>query len=91
MSKMHIKGFILQEIARTDGMWDGDIAAAVCRTYGKSGPYWIGTVRVTLTDLYSGGLLTSVEEKFDSAADKMRFRFRVSDFGRRRMIDTGLL
>jgi len=91
MAKMHIKGFILQQIARTDGMWDSEIAEAVCRAYDKVGPYWVGTVRVTLTDLYSGGLLTSIEEKFDNADDKMHFRFRVSDFGRRRMADTGLL
>ena len=91
MAKVHIKGFILRQIAGTDGMWDSDIAASVCEEYGKQGPYWIGSVRVILTDLYSGGLVTSVEEKFDAYADKMRFRFRVSDFGRQRMRDTGLL
>jgi len=91
VAKVHIKGFILRQIAGTDGMWDDDLAASVCREYGKQGPYWQGSVRVILTDLYSGGLLTSVEEKFDASADKMRFRFRLSDFGRQRMLDTGLL
>ncbi|WP_332673915.1 hypothetical protein [Aromatoleum sp.] len=91
MAKIHIKGFILQLIAQTDGMWENEIAASVCEEYGRPGPYWQGAVRVTLSDLYSGGLITSLEERFDAYSDKMRFRFGLSDFGRRRMADTGLL
>jgi hypothetical protein len=91
MAKVHIKGYILQLIADSEGIWDNEIASAVCEEYGEAGPYWQGAVRVTLTDLYSGGLITSSEERFDAYSDKMRFRFRLSDFGRRRMADTGLI
>lgn len=91
MAKVHIKGYILQLIAHTEGMWDNEIANAVCDEYGGAGPYWQGTVRVMLTDLYSGGLITSLEERFDAYSDKMRFRFALSPFGRERMADTGLL
>jgi hypothetical protein len=91
MARVHIKGYILQLIAQAEGMWDNEIASSVCEEYGKVGTYWHGAVRVTLTDLYSGGLVTSVEERFDAYSDKMRFRFKLSDFGRQRMADTGLL
>ncbi|NMG42873.1 hypothetical protein GPA22_03865 [Aromatoleum toluvorans] len=91
MARVHIKGYILQLIAQAEGIWDNEIATAVCAEYGKDGAYWHGTVRVILTDLYSGGLVKSLEERFDAYGDKMRFRFALSDFGRQRMADTGLL
>jgi hypothetical protein len=59
---MHIKGYILQLIERTGAMWDYDVAADVMTTYGLSGDYWHGTVRLTLTDLYSSGLLDETEQ-----------------------------
>lgn len=97
MAKLHMKGRILQLIneKREAGMWDWEVADTIGREYGVSGPYWRGTTRVTLTDLYSSGIIESVEEKLDTTGHfgygKVLFRFRVNSFGRQRMRDTELL
>lgn len=95
MPDVHIKGHILQLIARNGGMWDYDVAAEVTRAYGLSGEYWYGTVRLTLTDLFSGGLLDELETAVDpdkSFGDpKLLFKFALNDFGRERMAQAGLL
>lgn len=94
MPEMHIKGHILQLIARNEEMWDYDVAAAVMRTYGLAGEYWYGTVRLTLTDLFSGGLLDEVETSVDPdksfGEHKLLFKFALNDFGRERMAQAGL-
>ncbi len=97
MSKLHMKGRILQLINdRCDaGIWDWEISEAIQREYGVSGHYWKGTIRVTLTDLYSSGIIESIEEKLDDEAyfglDKVLFRFRMNEFGRQRMRDAELV
>lgn len=95
MPDMHMKGYILQLIARNKSMWDYDVAADVMRSYGISGEYWYGTVRLTLTDLFSGGLLDELETAIDTeksfGKEKLLVRFGLNDFGRERMRQTGLL
>ncbi|MBC3190663.1 hypothetical protein H7X46_06245 [Pseudonocardia sp. C8] len=95
MAELHIKGYILQLMARNGAMWDDDIARDVLGHYGLSGDYWYGTVRVTLTDLFSGGLLdeldTTVDPDRTGGKPKLLFKFAVNDFGRERMAQTGLL
>ncbi|MGH3949636.1 MAG: hypothetical protein ACRDSE_11000 [Pseudonocardiaceae bacterium] len=95
MSEMHIKGYIMQLIARHQTMWDYDVAATVMRTYGLSGDYWYGTVRLTLTDLFSGGLLdeldTTIDPEKSFGEEKLLVKFGLNDFGRERMRQTGLL
>jgi hypothetical protein len=95
MSDMPIKGYILQLIARHEALWDYEVAADVMDTYGISGEYWYGTVRLTLTDLYSGGLLDEVETTIDPersfGQEKLLVKFTLNDFGRERMRQTGLL
>ncbi len=95
MPDMHIKGYILQLIERNQAMWDYDVATTVMRAYGLSGDYWYGTVRLTLTDLFSGGLLDELETTIDPAKsfgeERLLVKFGLNHFGRERMRQTGLL
>jgi hypothetical protein len=92
---MHMKGHMLQLLADRGPMWDYDIAEEVMRAYAVSGDYWFGTVRLTLTDLYSSGLLDEVETAVDPAKsrgeEKLLFKFGLNEFGRSRMRQSGLM
>lgn len=96
MSKLHMKGRILQLIndRKDEGIWDWQITDAVMGEYGLSGAYWRGNTRVTLTDLFSSGIIESVEEELDDQAyfglGRVLFKFKLNDFGRQRMLDTAL-
>ena len=96
MSKLHMKGRILQLIneQQDKGIWDWQVTDAVMAEYGLSGAYWRGNTRVTLTDLFSSGIIESVEEELDDQAyfglGRVLFKFRLYDFGRQRMLDTAL-
>jgi len=97
MNKLHMKGRILQLINdRQDiGIWDWQVTDALMSEYGLSGAYWRGTTRVTLADLFSSGIIESVEEQLDEqayfGAGRVLFKFRLTDFGRQRMRDTALV
>ncbi len=96
MGQVHMKGFILQLLAKNpDGLWDHEISKETLAQYDCTGDYWKSTVRVTLTDLYSGGLVEELEDRLDQGEHfgpgKVLVKFRLSDFGRSRMQDTGLL
>lgn len=94
MPELHIKGYMLQLLARTGAMWDYEVAEGVMTAYGLSGDYWYGTVRLTLTDLYSGGLIEELEATIDPTKslgeEKILFRYQLNDFGRERMAQSGL-
>jgi hypothetical protein len=91
-----MKGRILQLIneQQDKGIWDWQVTDAVMGEYGLSGAYWRGNTRVTLTDLFSSGIIESVEEELDDQAyfglGRVLFKFRLNDFGRQRMLDTAL-
>jgi hypothetical protein len=90
--KLHTKGYILQLLAGSDTLWDSDIAHRTCIEYGKpDDEYWTGSIRAILADLYSGGLVQTAEDTLDEATGKVHFRYAITDFGRQRMADTGLL
>ena len=96
MTELHMKGYILQLLSENgDGLWDYDIANSTLKAYGYSGGYWKGEVRLALTDLFSCGLAESVEDKIDDGShfqsDKLLVRYKLTDFGRERMQQTGLL
>jgi hypothetical protein len=99
MSSLHLKGYLLRLLAEPEaqqtGRWDDELCDAACAEYGLDGEYWRGTVRLNLTDLYSGGLLDEVETTVDpertGGVEQVLFRFRLNDFGRERMRQSGLL
>ena len=95
MSGVHIKGYILQLLLEKGPLWDHEVVDAVATAYGVTGPYWTGTVRLTLTDLYAGGLLTelaaTVDPEKSQGETKILFQYAVNDFGRTRMEQAGLL
>lgn len=93
--KLHQKGFLLVQISRKTDAWDYDLVEQALGEYGVSGRHAINTIRVALDELAAGGLLERLEEKLDDGshvgAGKVLFRYRLTDFGRARMRDTGLL
>lgn len=95
MPDLHIKGYMLQLLARNGAMWDYAVAEDVMSTYGLSGDYWYGTVRLTLTDLYAGGLLEELEATIDPdkslGEEKILFRYQLNEFGQERMQQSGLM
>lgn len=92
---MHMKGYILRLLADRGQMWDYEILDAVSAEYGVAGAYWTGTVRLTLTDLYAGGLLDELDATVDPSRsggqEKILFKYAVNAFGRTRMAQSGLL
>ena len=50
-------------------------------------------MRIALDELAAGGLICAVDEVLDDApgrTGRLRFNYRLTDFGRQRMLDTGL-
>lgn len=92
MGQVHIKGRILQLLAQSEALWDYEICDIIRREYGFDGPYWIGTIRLTLTDLHSGGLIDHLESKVEEGnAERLLNRYRLNEFGRTRLRQTGLM
>jgi hypothetical protein len=95
MKKLHMKGYILYLMHEyQDGLWDYEIAQKVLAEYQHSGTYWQGVIRASLTDLFSGALLEEVEDRLDDGeyfgAGKVLVKFKLSPFGHKRMVETGL-
>lgn len=94
MSTLHMKGFVLRLLADRGALWDDEVAEAVSAEYGVAGPYWVGTVRLTLTDLYAGGLIgerdVTVDPSRTQGEERVLFRYELTDFGRERMAQSGL-
>jgi hypothetical protein len=95
MAKLPIKVRLLQLLEERGPQWDYELAGAIAREYAEvDGQYWYDTIRLSLADLFSSGLITEVEEALDPSKsyglEKILFRFEVTDFGRQRMRDTGL-
>lgn len=101
MPKMHLKGRILQIVRDNTmgksekGIWDYEIAKQVLTEYELNGAYAKGTVRVALTDLFSGALIETSEEKLDNGEhfgkDKVLFKYSLTSFGEDRMKDAGII
>lgn len=92
---LHFKGYMLQMLADHDALWDYEVAGAAMRDYDLEGEYWYGTIRLLLTDLFSGGLIdevaTTVDPDKSFGREKILFKFRLTDFGRERMEQSGLM
>lgn len=91
--KLHQKGFLLVQLSRTDSLWDDSLINRTCSEYSLSGNYSRRAISIALDELASAGLIQKLEEKLTSLQGKqiLSFRYRLSDFGRKRMQDTGLL
>ncbi len=91
-----MKGYILLLLEKNrDGLWDYEIAENVLAEYNHSGEYWLGEVRASLTDLFSGALLEKLEDRLDEAEyfgpDKVLSKFMLSSFGYSRMVESGII
>lgn len=95
MAKLHMKGRLLQILQTGGAKWDYELEEQLMSEYGLLGEYWQGTIRVTLADLSSGGLVQTLDEAIDSSRshgkEKVLFKYDLTEFGRQRMSDTGLL
>lgn len=92
--KRHIKGHLLETLARNGRMWDYDLTDDVMQALGYSSDYWHDTARLTLTELYAGGLVSQSARDVDPSKsrgqERVLFQFDLTDFGRTRMAQAGL-
>lgn len=91
--KLHQKGFLLVTLSKNNKLWDDELIVQTFIEYNISSDYCEKTLRIALDELSAAGLITRVEEKLEAnnKQAKLLFRYQLSDFGRARMIDTGLL
>ena len=91
--KLHQKGFLLVQLNSVNTLWDEDLIARTLREYGHSGEYWESSIRVALDELTAAGLVIRLHSKLKNIRGKpmLTFLYAVTDFGKARMIDTGLL
>lgn len=94
--KLPLKIFILRLLKQhEDGLWDYEVSQSVSSEYGYSGSYWRGEVRANLTDLFSGALIEEVEDLLDDTGffgtGKILVKFKLSQFGDQRLLETGVL
>ncbi|MGZ8251287.1 MAG: hypothetical protein ACXW1P_02950 [Methylophilaceae bacterium] len=91
--KLHQKGYLLVELSKAANLWDYQLINKALFEYGESGAYREKTLRIALDELAAAGLIKRIEEKLETkwGKAKLYFRYQLSDFGRTRMQDTGLL
>lgn len=95
MTKLHTKGYVLQQLNRAQsGLWDYEIAQKLLCEYNKQGEYEKGNVRLMLADLYASGLVLKTGSSHDDKAyfghGKTTFKYVLSDFGKARVVETEL-
>ena len=98
MSKVHVKGRLLQMLAEDGPQYDYELATRLAAEYDEqASAYWHNDTRLTLADLSSGGLVYPIEadDRIDLertfGVEKLVRRYALSDFGRERMQASGLL
>jgi len=93
--KLHQKAFLLVELNKASIAWDYDLISKAMKEYGLSGPYWTNAIRAALDELSSAGLTNGIDKKLDDGThvgkDKVLFKYQLTEFGRTRMRETGLL
>lgn len=92
--KLHHKGYLLTELSQAHQLWDDTLITQTLLAYNESGTSRENTLRIALDELAAAGLINRVEQKLETNADNktiLRFKYQLSDFGRTRMLDTGLL
>lgn len=89
--KLHHKGYILVELERDTMLWDKVLIDGAMTEYNLNGDYWINHFSIILDELASAGLISREDHRLDNLSDRLMFKYRLTDFGRQRMHDTGLL
>jgi len=91
--KVHQKGFLLQQLGSADRLWDVTLIERLLQFYGLSGRYWENNTRTTLDELAAGGLISPVDHRLSERGEhkQLNIEYVLTDFGRERMRDTGLL
>lgn len=91
--KLHQKGFLLVTLSNVSSMWDDQLIENVCSEYEESSDFIEKTLRIALDELSAAGLINRIESKLETMNGKTQllFNYKLSDFGKSRMVDTGLL
>ena len=91
--KVHQKGYLLLTLNKSGSLWDHELIKKTLHEYNESGAFREKTLSIALDELAAAGLINRVEEKLEAVGDqlKLRFKYKLSDFGVSRMVDTGLL
>lgn len=87
--KPPLKVYLLQSLLGRGESWDFRLVEAGLAAYGLRGGHWHNSLHVALDELASAGLIECQEARL--AEDRLQFRYRLSEFGRQRMADTGLM
>lgn len=93
--KLPQKGFLLVTLNECNSLWDFELIEKALVEYRLNGSYWINHFSIALDELASAGLLSRIAHKLDDGTaikdGRLLFEYTLSDFGRERMYDTGLL
>ena len=93
--KLHQKGFLLVELSKYESIWDYDLIPKILEEYKLSGNYEFKSICVTLDELAAAGLIARIDSRLDKELSvskaRVMFKYHLTDFGRTRMIHTGLL
>ncbi len=89
--KLHHKGYVLVSLADIDNCWDDMLIQSALQEYDLSGRYWINHFSIILNELASAGLIIRDDYRFDEQSNRLSFNYSMSEFGRMRMRDTGLI
>jgi DNA-binding transcriptional regulator PaaX len=89
--KLHQKGFLLVALSQQLDLWDYQLIEQVFTEYGQAGSYQEKTLRIALDELSAAGLIKCIEHKLNTVTEQLLFRYQLTDFGRLRMLNTGLL
>lgn len=97
MGRVHVKGRLLQLLDEEGALYDHELASRLAAEYGEAETaYWHDSTRLTLADLSAGGLVYPLEDDDEIDPErtfgvpKLVRRYALSDFGRRRMDESGL-
>lgn len=91
--KLHQKGFLLVEISKQALIWDKILIHKAMHEYGLTGAYWFNHFCVSLDELAAAGLIHRHDSDIDNThfkGQRVMFQYALSEYGRQRMIDTGL-
>ena len=91
--KLHQKGFLLVELSKVESVWDLVLIHKALQEYHLKGEYWENHFRVAFDELAAAGLIKRLEARLVTVHSKavLSFHYQLTEFGRARMLDTGLL